>query len=592
MCEYPSFLLSSVVITEETETKTMPKTKKTAAVLALPTRKSPRSPKGSTEDLQIVARASNVGKKQAPKEVEEEDEEPLAGVEDVEEEEEDDNEDVLEDDEAANPKKKAAAKKKKKSLLPSKGKFITTDFSLKTVDAFAKRLGRREKALAKYKSPPDSAAAKKKSSDDDDDDVVVIEENGDRALGPIFVKLQEKSIAKKDYLRSLTNFTADEFLILWTQVEDIILTKLKAGSGKKSSVHPMDAFLFLLAQLKAGTPVATTCKLFSIESNVFWRAILGILTKCSFAIYEWFVEEKSMEEYRKLGKTFVHYPSAIEAIDVTFQQSYARGREFGDRKMLFSGKHFDYGLKTEMAVGPDGKCRFVGTFYVGSWHDMKIFRDNLPKHLRRLTKSETDKELKDTLAVANDKESTMWAALCDKGYQGARKYGRFISPKKNTARRNLDQDDKERNADLEQDRVIVENFFGRLKLLWGQMDEQYRLGPKMYKPIMFVAVALTNFHISLLPLRKDDGDVERNYNQRMEDAFNVAKKKTAAKQQEYRAKKKQRLDYELHGNGADADNADDADDSEDAEDANDDDNQAQMDDFDDNYNGPGSIVFM
>ena len=89
-----------------------------------------------------------------------------------------------------------------------------------------------------------------------------------------------------------------------------------------------------------------------------------------------------------------------------------------------------YRFKTEVAVGPDGQACYVSIPYPGSVHDMKIFCNHIDKHLERLEKGPSNDREIDSLTIDSVGEAKMWAALMDRGYQGASKLGRFITPRK------------------------------------------------------------------------------------------------------------------------------------------------------------------
>ena len=72
------------------------------------------------------------------------------------------------------------------------------------------------------------------------------------------------------------------------------------------------------------------------------------------------------------------------------------------------------------------------------------------------------------MSVNNNNNKNVQAALLDKGYKQSHKYSRFLTPKKKTACCDLDLDNKKKNNKIENNRVIVKNFFGRMKTIWGQ----------------------------------------------------------------------------------------------------------------------------
>ena len=233
-----------------------------------------------------------------------------------------------------------------------------------------------------------------------------------------------------------------------------------------------------------------------------------------------------MIDYQKAETTVANFPGAIKAINVTFQHSYACGADYGTKQIQFSGKHKAYGFKTKVAVGPDGQAHYVSIPYPGLVHNMKIFCNHIDKHLERLEKGPgNDREI-DNLTIEGVDKAKMWAALMDRGYQGASKLGRFLTPKKKTAFCDLDSTNKKKNRRIEEDRVLVENYFGRTKLLWGMAKQTFQLKDDLYDPTMAICFALTNYHVSLLPLCNKDVMVEDNYNRRLIDAYNRATKET------------------------------------------------------------------
>ena len=254
-----------------------------------------------------------------------------------------------------------------------------------------------------------------------------------------------------------------------------------------------------------------------------------------------------MAEYCVAGTVFEHFPDALKAIDVTFHRSYARGKDYASKKLRWSAKHKGYGWKSEIAVGPNGKARYLSPLYPGLFHNMKIFKKHVDKHLERLVKDDLDAKESNDLSVDDKDNRNMWAALLDKGYEGLHKYGRFLTPKKKTAQRDLDSDDKKKNNRIENDRVIVENFFGRLKTIWGTAESTFRFRDELYAPCMKMMVALTNFHVSILPLRQEDGIIEKNYCKRMADEYRrIERKRQLSVRNHYQQKQaRARMVHEL-----------------------------------------------
>ena len=91
--------------------------------------------------------------------------------------------------------------------------------------------------------------------------------------------------------------------------------------------------------------------------------------------------------------------------------------------------------------------------------------------------------------------------MADKGYEGANAYLPSVLPKKDT---NITSDEKRENHRIGSNRVIVENFYGRLKTLCGAARLTIKNDLNLYNDIIDICVALTSHHVSLRPLRANE----------------------------------------------------------------------------------------
>ncbi|KAH9111647.1 hypothetical protein AeMF1_013864 [Aphanomyces euteiches] len=71
------------------------------------------------------------------------------------------------------------------------------------------------------------------------------------------------------------------------------------------------------------------------------------------------------------------------------------------------------------------------------------------------------------------------------------------------------------NSNIASDRVIVENFFGRLKTLWAVASDIYTWKRENYVVFYQTCVALTNAFIRFNSLRADGGAEYRMYTNRL-----------------------------------------------------------------------------
>ncbi|KAF0710588.1 hypothetical protein AaE_012461 [Aphanomyces astaci] len=106
-----------------------------------------------------------------------------------------------------------------------------------------------------------------------------------------------------------------------------------------------------------------------------------------------------------------------------------------------------------------------------------------------------------------------WAILADKGYQGLHRNLRAITPTKRPAGGVLTVSEMDVNDKIASDRVIIENFFGRLKTLWSVVGDTFKWKRDNYDIYVQSCVAFTNVHIRFMPLRAEDGhDLHRLVN--------------------------------------------------------------------------------
>ncbi|ETL48802.1 hypothetical protein L916_01628, partial [Phytophthora nicotianae] len=124
--------------------------------------------------------------------------------------------------------------------------------------------------------------------------------------------------------------------------------------------------------------------------------------------------------------------------------------------------------------------------------------------------------------------------------------------------RNISLADLSHNDKVAHDRVIVENFFGRLNQLWRITSDKLRLGRDLYDDKFRLCLGLTNVHVSHCPLRQDNGDWYRRSQNKLIQLGQLLKQKRRLAQEKYRAKKRRRLSSTLADLGGEADASEDA----------------------------------
>ncbi|ETL88566.1 hypothetical protein L917_12362, partial [Phytophthora nicotianae] len=247
-----------------------------------------------------------------------------------------------------------------------------------------------------------------------------------------------------------------------------------------------------------------------------------------------------MEQLVLGGNTFDHHAYVRYATDVTFQQRNMPSGKMKERAAYYSAKHHLHGYKVEVSVLPNGLALNCTKHYLGIEADIEIFRHNHAFHLQHLLKSSSLRNMADESSM-KDKYPDSWCVLADKGYQGLADAFRVITPIKKRPLQQLTLDEGRTNDRIAHDRVIVENYFGRLTTLWAMCSDKYRLDENNSDMFFRSCVALTNFHVRILPLRDEDGENYSNYLKRLQLLGNEMRAKRLEVQRRYREKRRMRL---------------------------------------------------
>ncbi|RHY20158.1 hypothetical protein DYB32_010215 [Aphanomyces invadans] len=194
-----------------------------------------------------------------------------------------------------------------------------------------------------------------------------------------------------------------------------------------------------------------------------------------------------------------------------------------------------------VSVLPNGYAIGCTNHHRGATADIEIFRRNAEFHLREMKKTtEQGKRITDH-GPQPKKKADSWAILVDKGYQGLQEKFRAIHPTKSSGNASLPTETVIENRNISSDRIIVENFFGRLCSIWRVCADKYRWSEDLYDTIMRCCVALTNCHIETLALRAEDTNFFLQRLQRLRDISNETTRKRKLVQEKYRMKRRQRL---------------------------------------------------
>lgn len=301
-----------------------------------------------------------------------------------------------------------------------------------------------------------------------------------------------------------------EFDQLYSMV-DMALAASRVGKGRKPAVGPRDS-LFLLLSFLTNYP---TFRMLGVEYGQKASTIQENIMKTAKLVRPIFMERLVVPVKKKmqveqgnnysdaLGIAFEDYPDVALVVDCTFQPILVPCAEFLAKRAYFSGKHFQYGVKRETAHIPNGSCVFVSDMFPGSVHDFTIFLRQLPVYQAFLRKEEGERGNLDQGSRPNS-----WSIMADKGYTGADRHCNAVLPwRVNRRGEQITQASlRTRNTSIARNRIICENFYGRMKTIFAITGDKFRGSLSEFTLFNDIAIALTNFHISRRPLRRFDLD--------------------------------------------------------------------------------------
>ena len=266
------------------------------------------------------------------------------------------------------------------------------------------------------------------------------------------------------------------------------------GQGRNHSLFPKDMLLVTLTYLASGSKFSLTAQMFNIDESLVYRTIHFTVRQIARPLVAKFCVMQI--QLKRDEPHFSNFPNAVGAIDTTFILINKPGSH-DDQKKNWSFKHGQCGVKIQALVRPNGLCALFQVGIQGSVHDLTALKESLW----------LDWCLTIRVTVQNGvRVDRHLPVLFDKGYTGLNSQGypeAIVTIKKPTGR-DLTQQELAINSKIESDRVIVENYFGRLKSNFGVLAQQYRGDRfKLLQEIMETCIALNNFYNSKHPLRME-----------------------------------------------------------------------------------------
>ncbi|GMF35603.1 unnamed protein product [Phytophthora fragariaefolia] len=187
-----------------------------------------------------------------------------------------------------------------------------------------------------------------------------------------------------DSIVRLTNFKRREVNTVWMSVRSHITRYWNVGRDRWFTFTGKDVMIMMLVVRNNGSVWETLSSIFHVKIATFIKTIIYFVLVVAPRLYDDWVKEKAQEESKHIlvtsDCTFVHYPYALYATDVTFQQGNRPDGIMAEALPYYCAKHKLYGYKVEVSVSPRGSAINCTEHARGNTHDITIFRRNEAFH--------------------------------------------------------------------------------------------------------------------------------------------------------------------------------------------------------------------
>jgi len=284
---------------------------------------------------------------------------------------------------------------------------------------------------------------------------------------------------------SFTGFAPELLSTFLAQFDSIFQPESSFTAGRRSTQTAEIRGIFLLNYFRNAPSMRSSGLLFGLSCSTLEKILrdvvprlLPVISDISFA-----------NSRASMTVPFENFPNCFVAIDCTFvNHPPPPSLSFEEAKGYFSVKHGSYGYKWLAAVNSSGQLLFLSKMFPAGVNDFAVCTDNsvLPK-LRELCGNNY--------------------VLADKGFIGLQNYMNSIIPTKKSKNRRLSIGEVENNLKIAKSRILVENFFGRMKVVWTLFAGCGKIHVQNFSERFQLAAHLTNVHIFKKPLRKKSKEV-------------------------------------------------------------------------------------
>lgn len=295
--------------------------------------------------------------------------------------------------------------------------------------------------------------------------------------------IYELFVADYTSFYSFTGFSVEDFEKLHDIVGDVLEHH---GKGRNPRFGSKDLLLVLLYYFRRYPKFETIRLIFHLPESTFKGLLKNYIPKLLERLENKFLVELIQNCEIEADEYFTE---CCYIVDATVQPIDTPQCSFETKEPWFSGKHGVYGLKSQVITSLKGLAMHITTGIKAGVHDKTVFEDSIDDFRKKVLQFHLDKPMK---------------ILGDKGYQDQTS-DILVTPFKGDIF-DLSDEELEFNENMRTKRVIIENFFGRLKNRYQITKDSYRGDHCYYSSFFIICCCLVNFEITICgsPLRNSD----------------------------------------------------------------------------------------
>jgi hypothetical protein len=337
-------------------------------------------------------------------------------------------------------------------------------------------------------------------------------------------------IEGNDALETFTNLSSDTIEDIWHVVDMHMRRYRHRGPIPKTST--LDHLILYLMWMKSAQPYSQIAAVFDINETLVEDA----LNRVRVPLLETLESRWWAPRVRPQFNDGSVAPTAAIIIDGHTTQIGQPKLPYSEAKVYFDGKNWIYGYKSEVAVSTAAPhyCLFTSPHYPGSAHDYEIHKKEFRTYAEYLQMTPEE-----AVQCGLGHGVHYWKIMADKGYIGNPNDTHpleRVCPHKGR----LTEPQRAWNGLFARERVVVEQYLGRLSRLWEVLNTTWTYDEEHFDTDFSIACMLTNEHIRQFDLEEGDRQfhIHRNYAWRIaHDAKIQARRDQTVRSRERRAQR-------------------------------------------------------